>query len=119
MLLVVVNLLLLIGGQFMEPSGLLVIVAPLVFPIAIKLGIDPIHLGIIMVVNMEIGMITPPVGLNLFVTSGVAGMSVLAVVRAALPWVGIMFIFLILVTYVPIISTWLPTTLMGPEIIAR
>jgi C4-dicarboxylate transporter DctM subunit len=119
MFLIVVNVLLLIGGQFMEPSGLIVIVAPLVFPIAIELGIDPIHLGIIMVVNMEIGMITPPVGLNLFVTAGVAGMSVLAVVRAALPWVGIMFLFLILVTYVPIISTWLPTLLMGPEIITR
>ena len=119
MFLVVVNVLLLIGGQFMEPSGLLVIVAPLVFPIAIELGIDPIHLGIIMVVNMEIGMITPPVGLNLFVTAGVAAMSVLRVVRAALPWVGIMFVFLILVTYVPWISTWLPTAFMGPEIITR
>ncbi len=91
----------------MEPSGLLVIVAPLVFPIAMELGIDPIHLGIIMVVNMEIGMITPPVGLNLFVTAGVAQMSVMNVVRAAAPWVCIMFVFLILVTYVPIISTWL------------
>ena len=119
MFLVIVNIILLIGGQFMEPSGLLVIVAPLVFPIAIELGIDPIHLGIIMVVNMEIGMITPPVGLNLFVTAGVAQMSVMNVVRAALPWVGIMFVFLILVTYVPIISTWLPTTLMGPEIITN
>ena len=69
MFLIVVNIILLIGGQFMEPSGLLIIVAPLVFPIAIELGIDPIHLGIIMVVNMEIGMITPPVGLNLFVTA--------------------------------------------------
>lgn len=117
--LIVVNLILLIGGQFMEPSGLLVIVAPLVFPIAITLGIDPIHLGIIMVVNMEIGMITPPVGLNLFVTAGVAGMSVLNVVRAALPWLGIMFVFLILVTYVPWISTWLPTLMMGPEIITK
>ena len=117
--LIVVNLLLLIGGQFMEPSGLIVIVAPLVFPIAIELGIDPIHLGIIMVVNMEIGMITPPVGLNLFVTAGVAQMSVLAVVKAALPWVGIMFLFLILVTYVPWISTFLPTLMMGPEIITQ
>ncbi len=119
MFLIVVNVILLIGGQFMEPSGLLVIVAPLVFPIAITLGIDPIHLGIIMVVNMEIGMITPPVGLNLFVTAGVAGMSVLNVVRAALPWLGIMFVFLILVTYVPWISTWLPTLMMGPEIITN
>ncbi|CSC75522.1 TRAP-type C4-dicarboxylate transport system%2C large permease component [Vibrio cholerae] len=117
--LIVVNLILLVGGQFMEPSGLLVIVAPLVFPIAIALGIDPIHLGIMMVVNMEIGMITPPVGLNLFVTSGVAKMSMMNVVKAALPWVGVMFLFLIIVTYVPWVSTWLPTLLMGPEIITR
>ena len=108
MFLIVVNIILLIGGQFMEPSGLLVIVAPLVFPIAIELGIDPIHLGIIMVVNMEIGMITPPVGLNLFVTSGVAGMPMMRVVRAALPFVAVLFVFLILVTYVPWISTFLP-----------
>ncbi|MGD8957375.1 MAG: TRAP transporter large permease [Chromatiaceae bacterium] len=117
--LIVVNVLLLIGGQFMEPSGLLIIVAPLVFPIAITLGIDPIHLGIIMVVNMEIGMITPPVGLNLFVTAGVAQMSVTNVIKAALPWVAIMFAFLIIVTYVPTVSTWLPTTLMGPEVITK
>lgn len=119
MFLIVVNLLLLIGGQFMEPSGLLIIVAPLVFPIAIALGIDPIHLGIIMVVNMEIGMITPPVGLNLFVTAGVAGMSMLNVVKAAAPWLAIMFLFLIIVTYVPFVSTWLPTMMMGPEIITK
>ena len=117
--LIIVNVILLIGGQFMEPSGLIVIVAPLVFPIAIELGIDPIHLGIIMVVNMEIGMITPPVGLNLFVTSGVAGMSMMNVVKAALPWLGILFIFLIIITYVPIVSTFLPTALMGPEIIVQ
>ena len=119
MFLIVVNIILLIGGQFMEPSGLLVIVAPLVFPIAIELGIDPIHLGIIMVVNMEIGMITPPVGLNLFVTSGVAGMPMMNVVRAALPFLGVLFVFLILVTYVPWISTVLPNTFMGPEIITK
>jgi C4-dicarboxylate transporter, DctM subunit len=117
--LIAVNILLLIGGQFMEPSGLLIIVAPLVFPIAMELGIDPIHLGIIMVVNMEIGMITPPVGLNLFVTAGVAKMSLISVVRAALPWVAVMFLFLIIVTYVPWISTWLPTSLMGPELITK
>jgi C4-dicarboxylate transporter DctM subunit len=119
MFLVIVNVILLIGGQFMEPSGLIVIVAPLVFPIAISLGIDPIHLGIIMVVNMEIGMITPPVGLNLFVTAGVAGMPMLRVVKASLPWLGILFIFLIMVTYIPWISTVLPTWLMGPEIIIQ
>ncbi|TCP61843.1 C4-dicarboxylate transporter DctM subunit [Rhodovulum bhavnagarense] len=119
MFLVMVNVILLIGGQFMEPSGLIVIVAPLVFPIAIELGIDPIHLGIIMVVNMEIGMITPPVGLNLFVTSGVAGMPMMRVVRAALPFLAVLFVFLIIVTYVPWLSTALPTALMGPEIIVK
>ncbi|MEM6618512.1 MAG: TRAP transporter large permease [Pseudomonadota bacterium] len=119
MFLVIVNVILLIGGQFMEPSGLLVIVAPLVFPIAIELGIDPIHLGIIMVVNMEIGMITPPVGLNLFVTSGVAGMPMMGVVRAALPFLAVLFVFLIMVTYIPWISTALPNAVMGPEYVTR
>ena len=119
MFLVIVNVILLIGGQFMEPSGLIVIVAPLVFPIAIELGIDPIHLGIIMVVNMEIGMITPPVGLNLFVTSGVAGMPMMRVVKAALPFLAVLFVFLIMVTYIPAISTFLPTYFMGPEIITK
>ncbi|MDF1727625.1 MAG: TRAP transporter large permease [Sulfitobacter sp.] len=119
MFLVIVNVILLIGGQFMEPSGLLVIVAPLVFPIAIELGIDPIHLGIIMVVNMEIGMITPPVGLNLFVTSGVANMPMMNVVKAALPFLAVLFIFLIMVTYIPVLSTFLPTLMMGPEIITN
>ncbi|WP_048647459.1 TRAP transporter large permease [Nitratireductor soli] len=117
--LIAVNLLLLLGGQFMEPSGLLLIVAPVVFPIAMELGVDPIHLGIIMVVNMEIGMITPPIGLNLFVTSGITGMSLIQVVRAAAPFVLVLFAFLIIVTYVPILSTWLPYSLMGPEIVVR
>jgi C4-dicarboxylate transporter DctM subunit len=119
MFLIIVNIILLIGGQFMEPSGLLVIVAPLVFPIAMELGIDPIHLGIIMVVNMEIGMITPPVGLNLFVTAGVANMSMMGVVRAALPFLAIMFVFLIMITYIPWISTVLPNAVMGPEVITK
>lgn len=115
MFLVVVNVILLVGGQFMEPSGLLVIVAPLVFPIAMQLGIDPIHLGIIMVVNMEIGMITPPVGLNLFVTSGVAGMPMMRVVKAALPFLAVLFVFLIMITYIPWISTVLPNAVMGVQ----
>ncbi len=117
--LIAVNVLLLLGGQFMEPSGLLLIVAPVVFPIAMELGIDPVHLGIIMVVNMEIGMVTPPIGLNLFVTSGITGMSLMQVVLAALPFVAVLFVFLILVTYVPVLSTFLPYALMGPEIVTR
>ncbi|HSR71376.1 MAG TPA: TRAP transporter large permease, partial [Kiloniellales bacterium] len=112
--LIIVNILLLIAGNFMEPSAILLIMAPILFPIAVQLGIDPIHLGIIMVVNMEIGMITPPVGLNLFVTAGITGMNLLAVVRAALPWLGILLVFLVLVTYVPWLSTFLPNLAYGP-----
>jgi C4-dicarboxylate transporter DctM subunit len=106
--LIVVNILLLIAGNFMEPTGIILILAPILFPIATQLGIDPVHLGIIMVVNLEIGMVTPPVGLNLFVTSGITGMSIVQVVRAALPWLSVLLVFLILATYVPQISLWLP-----------
>ncbi|MBK6982863.1 MAG: TRAP transporter large permease [Betaproteobacteria bacterium] len=106
--LIVVNILLLIAGNFMEPTGIILILAPILFPIAEQLGIDPVHLGIIMVVNLEIGMVTPPVGLNLFVTAGITGMSIMQVVRAALPWLSVLVLFLVIVTYVPIISLWLP-----------
>jgi len=106
--LVVVNLLLLAAGNFMEPSAILLIMAPILFPIALKLGIDPIHLGIIMVVNMEIGMLTPPVGLNLFVTAGITGHSIGWVIKAALPWLMLLLFFLIIITYVPQVSLFLP-----------
>ena len=109
--LIVVNILLLAAGNFMEPTGIILILAPILFPIAQRLGIDPVHLGIIMTVNLEIGMVTPPVGLNLFVTSGITQMSVLEVVRAALPWLSVLLLFLIIVTYVPAIALWLPNAL--------
>jgi len=113
MFLVVVNILLLIAGNFMEPSSILLITAPILFPVAMKLGIDPIHLGIIMTVNMEIGMITPPVGLNLYVASGISGMGLTETTKACAPWILVMIVFLLLITYVPIISLWLPNLLMG------
>ncbi len=106
--LIVMNLLLLMAGNFMEPSAILMIMAPILFPIATAYGIDPIHLGIIMVVNMEIGMITPPVGLNLFVTAGITGRNLVWVVQACMPWLGLLLFFLILVTYIPQISLFLP-----------
>ena len=106
--LIVVNLLLLVAGMFMEPTGIILILAPILFPIASRLGIDPVHLGIIMVVNLEIGMVTPPVGLNLFVTSGITGMSIARVVGAALPWTLVLLVFLVIVTYVPSMTLWLP-----------
>jgi C4-dicarboxylate transporter DctM subunit len=113
MFLVVVNILLLIAGNFMEPSSILLITAPILFPVAMKLGIDPIHLGVLMTVNMEIGMITPPVGLNLYVASGISNMGLTEVTKAAAPWILVMLAFLLLITYVPIISLWLPNLLMG------
>ncbi|BAN35628.1 TRAP dicarboxylate transporter subunit DctM [Sulfuricella denitrificans skB26] len=111
MFLLVVNLALIAAGQFMEPSSIVLILAPLFLPIAKTLGIDPIHLGIIMVVNMEIGMIHPPVGLNLFVASHLAKMGLTEVSIATLPWVGVMLLYLGLITYVPEISMWLPNLL--------
>jgi len=113
--LIVVNVLLLIGGSVMEPSGLLLIVAPILFPIATQLGIDPIHLGIIMVVNMEVGMITPPVGLNLFVLVGITEMNLVNVIKAVAPWLVILLIFLMMITYIPAISLFLPDLLFGPQ----
>ena len=114
MFLIVVNVLLLIAGAFMEPTGVILILAPILFPIATQLGIDPIHLGVIMVVNMEIGMVTPPVGLNLFVTAGVTKMTLMQVTRAALPWLTVLMVFLVLVTYVPAITLALPNAMFGP-----
>ena len=105
--LVIVNLTLLLAGQFMEPSSIILILAPLFLPIAKALGIDPIHLGIIMTVNMEIGMLTPPVGLNLYVASHLSHMGLTQVSRSALPFVGVMLVYLMLITYVPNVSLWL------------
>lgn len=85
MFLLIVNIILLIMGQFMEPSSVVMITVPLLLPIGIALGVDPIHLGVIMVVNMEIGMLTPPIGLNLFVASGITGLSLKQVIVASFP----------------------------------
>ena len=110
--LIMVNLLLLAAGNFMEPSSILLITAPLLFPMAMQLGIDPIHLGVLMTVNMEIGMITPPVGLNLYVASGISKLGLTETTKACAPWIVVMLLFLILITYVPAISLWLPNLLM-------
>ncbi len=109
--LLVVNVLLLIAGMFMEPTGIILIMAPILFPIATRLGIDPVHLGIIMVVNLEIGMVTPPIGLNLFVTAGITNMSIMQVARAALPWTLVLLLFLMIITYVPAVTLFLPNLL--------
>ena len=109
--LLAVNVLLLLAGNFMEPSSITLIFAPILFPMAMKLGIDPIHFGILMVVNMEVGMCHPPVGLNLYVASGITKMGITELTVAVWPWLLTMLVFLGLVTYVPIISLWLPRLL--------
>ena len=106
--LIVVNALLLIAGCVMEPASITLILAPILFPVAAKLGIDPVHFGIIMVVNMEIGMVTPPVGLNLYVASGIAKLGLTEMSKAVTPWLLTMLGFLVIVTYWPELSLWLP-----------
>lgn len=109
--LLAVNVILLLAGNFMEPSSIMLIFAPIVFPVAIKLGIDPVHLGILMTVNMEVGMCHPPVGLNLYVASGLTNMGITDLTVAVWPWLLTMLIFLAMVTYIPAISLWLPRLL--------
>ena len=113
MFLIMVNLMLILAGSFMEPSAIIMIMVPLLLPVAVALGIDPIHFGIIITVNMELGMVSPPVGLNLFVTSGLTGMSIKDVIVAAFPWTMTILVGLILVTYIPEISLFLPNLMFG------
>ncbi len=110
--LLVVNILLLVAGNFMEPSSIVLIMAPILFPVAMKLGIDPVHFGILIVVNMEVGMCHPPVGLNLYVASGITKMGITELTIAVWPWLLTMLGFLVLVTYYPPLSLWLPNLLM-------
>lgn len=106
-----VNIILLLAGNFMEPSSIVLIFAPLLFPVAVALGIHPIHFGILMVVNMEVGMCHPPVGLNLYVASGITKMGITELTVAVWPWLLSMLAFLGMVTYWPSLSLWLPRTL--------
>jgi C4-dicarboxylate transporter DctM subunit len=105
------NIILLLAGNFMEPSSIVLIFAPILYPVAMKLGIDPIHFGIMMVVNMEVGMCHPPVGLNLYVASGITKMGITELTVAVWPWLLAMLIFLVLVTYWPPLSIALPRAL--------
>ncbi|MBM4190254.1 MAG: TRAP transporter large permease subunit [Betaproteobacteria bacterium] len=109
--LITVNILLLVMGNFMEPSSIILITAPILFPIAMKLGIDPVHFGVMVTVNMEIGMITPPVGLNLYVASGISKLGLTEMSIAVWPWLVTMLVFLVLITFVPEVSLWLPRML--------
>ena len=109
--LLAVNIVLLLAGNVMEPSSIVLIMAPILFPVAIKLGINPVHFGIMMTVNMEVGMCHPPVGLNLYVASGIAKMGITELTIAVWPWLLTMLVFLGVVTFWPEMSIWLPKTL--------
>ena len=107
-----VNIILLVAGNFMDPSAIVLIMAPILYPMAVKLGVNPVHLGILMAVNMEVGMCHPPVGLNLYVASGITKMGISELTVAVWPWLLTMIGFLILTTYWPTLSLWLPHLLM-------
>ncbi len=109
--LALVNVMLLLAGNVMEPSSIILIMAPILFPVAVKLGVDPIHFGILMTVNMEVGLCHPPVGLNLYVASGIAKMGITELTIAVWPWLATMLVFLLMVTYIPWISLVLPRLL--------
>jgi len=109
--LLVTNIVLLAAGNFMDPAAIVLIMAPILFPMSAALGVHPVHLGILMAVNMEVGLCHPPVGLNLYVAAGITKMGIGELTVAVLPWLGTMLIFLAMVTYIPEISLWLPRLL--------
>jgi C4-dicarboxylate transporter DctM subunit len=115
--LLLANLLLLMAGNFMDPSSVILIMAPILYPAAVTLGINPVHLGILIDVNMEVGLCHPPVGLNLYVASGISRLGITQLTRAVIPWLITMLVFLVIVTYWPALSTWLPQKMgmMGPS----
>jgi C4-dicarboxylate transporter, DctM subunit len=106
--LLVTNVVLLAAGNFMDPAAIVLIMAPILFPMSAALGVNPVHLGVLMAVNMEVGLCHPPVGLNLYVASGITGMGIAELTVAVLPWLATMLIFLVMVTYFPALSLWLP-----------
>ncbi|MCF3942594.1 TRAP transporter large permease [Oceanobacillus alkalisoli] len=109
--LLLVNLILLIAGMFIEAAAAILMLVPILLPIALQLGIDPVHFGIIMIVNLAIGMFTPPVGLNLFVASEISGVSVARLTKPIIPFVLVMIVALLVITFIPELSTWLPSLL--------
>jgi len=109
--LLVTNIVLLAAGNFMDPAAIVLIMAPILFPMSARLGVHPVHLGILMAVNMEVGLCHPPVGLNLYVASGITKLGITELTVAVLPWLGTMLVFLVMVTYIPEISLWLPRVL--------
>lgn len=106
-IILLITLMLLIVGCFMDTLAAIIILTPILLPIAVNIGIDPIHFGIIMVVNLAIGFITPPLGVNLFVGSGISGLSIETLSKAIVPFFVAMIITLLFITFIPQISLFL------------
>lgn len=113
--LLAVNILLIFLGMFLEVFSILLIMVPIVLPLLEPLNIDPIHFGVMLVINMELALMSPPVGLNLFVISNISKIPLSQVLRGTMPFFFLMVGLLIVVTYIPVVSTWLPNLLMGPQ----
>lgn len=109
--LLLINLLLLLVGMFLETGAAITVLAPILTPVALKMGIDPIHFGIVMIINLAVGMTTPPVGVNLFVACQVAGLRIEHIIRSMLPFYLSLLICLAIITYLPGLSLWLPQLL--------
>jgi tripartite ATP-independent transporter DctM subunit len=116
-LMLAVNIFLLIAGFFLPPVAVIVMTAPILLPIIVAAGFDPIWFAVILTINMEIGLISPPVGLNLYVINGIAPtISLKTILMGSLPYVACMIIAILLISIFPSLATWLPTALMGPSL---
>jgi C4-dicarboxylate transporter, DctM subunit len=113
--LLLVNVILIFLGMFLEVFSILLIMVPIVLPLLEPLGIDPIHFGVMLVINMELALMSPPVGLNLFVISNISRIPLIEVLKGTMPFFGLMVVMLIVVTYIPTVSMWLPNYLMGAQ----
>ncbi|MEC8796495.1 MAG: TRAP transporter large permease subunit, partial [Pseudomonadota bacterium] len=111
--LLVVNLCFLIAGMFIDPNSALLILVPPLFPVATSLGVDPVHFGMIVTLNISLGMITPPFGLDIFVASSTLDKPVATIIRGVWPFVAVNILVLLVVTYVPGISLWVPNLIFG------
>ena len=110
--LLIINLFLLFMGTLMDMSSLILITTPILLPIAKQIGVDPVHFGVIMILNLGIGLLTPPVGSTLFLGSAISGVSIERITKASLPFFGVMLLVLALVTYVPSVVMFVPKLLM-------
>jgi hypothetical protein len=111
MFLIALNFFLIGVGMLMDIFSAIVVVVPLIVPIALRFGVDPYHLGIVFLLNLEIGYMTPPVGLNLFISSFRFNKPITQLYRSVLPFIGLLGLALVIVTYIPVLSTWLPNML--------